>query len=775
MARQNQAKTQPPEFTAQPTAAAGAFSSQAASSGPAVLALQRAAGNRAVGQLLQTKLANGQENAPAEAEADRAANEATRAPEQPEREARTRPLIVEDDAERLQPGQMRKSDFLDELKTSVCGAAEEALAGTMWSAMGCPYIDRWFSHYSGQSGQHVERALRKYAPETAGASDARGYIPIITQRLRRGIEQWKETGEVSGVPEEMAQGGMPGVTAAGLMGGLAPGAVSAAGAAVSGLMSGAGRAMSGMGRMLFKGREGGARESEDPAAIQAQLGSGHSLGGGVKARMEEAYGVSFSGVRVHTDAKARELSGDLNARAFTVGNDIAFGTGEYQPGTLIGDALIAHELAHVIQQGSGSGATASQSKGSAEYGSLEEEADVSAVGAMVSAWGGVKDGLKALDINAMPRLKSGLRLQGCNIFSSSDEKDVAKDAGPAKDAGAATSAPVTPAKTKGEEMTEKAEPWLSAEANVKAEVDVLTAALREIKKGKSVDFNKDAGVKRIGNVATILGLAAGTKTKLEGDWKWLVDNRKSSGTKAYQAREGTFFDDVQSPIKKLGSSFPKSQTKYWLKNTPSQVADLIIQVADVEMPADQLFAYAAKEGLIDRYVRPQMGLSPTDEPTKEQLKSVSTSKSISGFVALGLDDIVTDLTAKREPLTGFLPPGFDRSKATEVTKTNEMGREVKSMDFPNLLMALQALLAMLKRRRKLFVEDAKANGYKTPTTDELVYWTYIYFNSGEFGGKAQLEKYKGKRVLSDWIKSGEYENAIKLLQSYQMLKTMKLF
>jgi len=92
-----------------------------------------------------------------------------------------------------------------------------------------------------------------------------------------------------------------------------------------------------------------------------------------------------------------------------------------------------------------------------------------------------------------------------------------------------------------------------------------------------------------------------------------------------------------------------------------------------------------------------------------------------------------------------------------------------------MLMAVQALSAMLKRRRKLFQQDAKTYGYTTPTREELVYWTYLYFKVGEFGGKAQLRKYKGKRNLSDWIKKGEYANSIKVLQSYKMVKAMKIF
>ncbi len=394
----------------------GKTQSSAQSTLPAVttaehmLYLQRSIGNQAVLRLLQPKLKTSQPGDRHEHEADRAAEKVV---------TPIRTLIVEDDAKDVRPGQLRKSEFLSELKTSVCSAAEEALSGTIWSAMGCPYIDRWFSHYDEQGSQHIERALRKYAPETASVRTAREYIPIVTQRVRRGIKQWAETGEVTGVPEEFAKGGMPGVTAGGLIGGLVGGALSAVGSAVSGLVSGVGRAVSGIGKALFKGREGGARrDGEDPQAIQSQLGSGHTLSGGMKSQMESAFGVDFSGVRIHTDSKATELSDRLNARAFTIGRDIAFGSGEYQPGTLIGDALLAHELAHVVQQGGGKGSGASMQKEDTTDNSLEEDADVSAMDAVVSVWGGVKGTLAPIGRNAMPELRSGLRLQRCAAAST---------------------------------------------------------------------------------------------------------------------------------------------------------------------------------------------------------------------------------------------------------------------------------------------------------------------------------------------------------------------
>jgi hypothetical protein len=58
----------------------------------------------------------------------------------------------------------------------------------------------------------------------------------------------------------------------------------------------------------------------------------------------------FGDVRIHTDGKAAESARLINAQAFTVGNHIVFDTGEYAPHTASGQRLLAHELAHVVQQ-----------------------------------------------------------------------------------------------------------------------------------------------------------------------------------------------------------------------------------------------------------------------------------------------------------------------------------------------------------------------------------------------------------------------------------------
>jgi hypothetical protein len=84
--------------------------------------------------------------------------------------------------------------------------------------------------------------------------------------------------------------------------------------------------------------------------IASLHGCGQPLPESVRAFFEPRFGVDFSQVRVHTDSHAARSVRAVNARAFTVGGDIVFGTGEYSPATTPGKRLFAHELAHTIQQ-----------------------------------------------------------------------------------------------------------------------------------------------------------------------------------------------------------------------------------------------------------------------------------------------------------------------------------------------------------------------------------------------------------------------------------------
>lgn len=84
--------------------------------------------------------------------------------------------------------------------------------------------------------------------------------------------------------------------------------------------------------------------------IQSTKGSGSFLAGTTKGFMESRFGTDFSNVKIHTGNYAAQLSKELNAQAFTVGNDIYFNEGKYQPESFAGKYLLAHELTHTIQQ-----------------------------------------------------------------------------------------------------------------------------------------------------------------------------------------------------------------------------------------------------------------------------------------------------------------------------------------------------------------------------------------------------------------------------------------
>jgi Domain of unknown function (DUF4157) len=88
-----------------------------------------------------------------------------------------------------------------------------------------------------------------------------------------------------------------------------------------------------------------------PPIVHEVLNSpGRPLEMGTREFMESRFGEDFSGVRVHMDSRAAESARAVNALAYTVGYDVVFGAGQYQPQRLMGKHLIAHELAHVIQQ-----------------------------------------------------------------------------------------------------------------------------------------------------------------------------------------------------------------------------------------------------------------------------------------------------------------------------------------------------------------------------------------------------------------------------------------
>src|SRR5688572_24088663 len=273
-------------------------------------------------------------------------------------------LIVDDASADLKEGQMKKTDFLRQLRNEICGTIGPVLAKVGQTTEGCPYLNYWLDLYQEKTSAEVEATIRRYAPDSVKATTAAQYVSIVTQRALRSAVTWAATGRISGIPE-----GVP-TTVPGEPG--PPQAATARGAKDLEVMT--------------KVKDGRARKIDDPAEVQKELGPGEPLSPGVRSRMEPAFGTNLSHVRVHTNTIATGLSNRVKARAFTVGNHVAFGSDEYQPGTLIGDALIAHELAHVMQQRDSEKSIEKMEAGDTAYNALEADADQTAMGVVSSLW-----------------------------------------------------------------------------------------------------------------------------------------------------------------------------------------------------------------------------------------------------------------------------------------------------------------------------------------------------------------------------------------------------
>jgi hypothetical protein len=117
-----------------------------------------------------------------------------------------------------------------------------------------------------------------------------------------------------------------------------------------------------------------------PSIVDEVLATpGQPLASSARGFMEPRFGRDFSRVRVHTDARAAESAQAVNAMAYTVGNDIVFDRGHYQPDTPPGRYLLAHELAHTVQQqGQDAASLGAMTFDSPGHGALEQEAEAAA-------------------------------------------------------------------------------------------------------------------------------------------------------------------------------------------------------------------------------------------------------------------------------------------------------------------------------------------------------------------------------------------------------------
>jgi hypothetical protein len=123
-----------------------------------------------------------------------------------------------------------------------------------------------------------------------------------------------------------------------------------------------------------RGSDGVAEGAEHVVAAAAST-TGHALPDAVMRKFESSLGADLGGVRVHDDATSNAAAAAVGAQAYTVGQDIHFAAGKYDPTSAGGEHLLAHEVAHTVQQQGGVPARQNKLDVSSPADSLEVEAD----------------------------------------------------------------------------------------------------------------------------------------------------------------------------------------------------------------------------------------------------------------------------------------------------------------------------------------------------------------------------------------------------------------
>ena len=153
-------------------------------------------------------------------------------------------------------------------------------------------------------------------------------------------------------------------------------------------------------KVAKKGDDGGAGEAT-VQYVRSLGGRGEPLGASEKEFFGQRMGYDFSSVRIHTGEEAAVSARDAGAKAYTYGNHIVFNAGRFEPGTHEGRRLLAHELTHVVQQGSSpagrgtdpmQGGVGTVGAGGARDGGRGGARDAANAGAKGRAWGGAKGG-----------------------------------------------------------------------------------------------------------------------------------------------------------------------------------------------------------------------------------------------------------------------------------------------------------------------------------------------------------------------------------------------
>ena len=147
-----------------------------------------------------------------------------------------------------------------------------------------------------------------------------------------------------------------------------------------------------------------ATDPEGPATSlrETLMSAGDPLDPALRSLMESRFGVDFSHVRVHTDSQADASARAVDAQAFTVGQHVVFGEGQYIPDTSAGKQLLAHELTHVVQQ---TRAAAGHESNAAAEAEADAGGNQATAGQAVSVQGAVSPGIQRQAASAATKWK----------------------------------------------------------------------------------------------------------------------------------------------------------------------------------------------------------------------------------------------------------------------------------------------------------------------------------------------------------------------------------
>ena len=106
--------------------------------------------------------------------------------------------------------------------------------------------------------------------------------------------------------------------------------------------------------LIQTSNNGSSEDLKENSNLESKINNSKNKGNPIpentRAFMESRFGADFSNVKIHTDSNSVQMNKELNAHAFTHGNDIYFNSGEFNPESSSGKHLLAHELTHVVQQ-----------------------------------------------------------------------------------------------------------------------------------------------------------------------------------------------------------------------------------------------------------------------------------------------------------------------------------------------------------------------------------------------------------------------------------------